>query len=155
MRLVLSVVLALAFALPGLACDRPDNLGAIRAAVIDRMNDARSSAGLPALREQDTLTGIAQSHACDNAARGKTSHRGSDGSSLTTRLRNGGYRYATAAENTGRGFDGPSATNAVAFWMESRGHRANILNRQMRDVGVGIAMGGGRPHWVVNFGAQR
>jgi uncharacterized protein YkwD len=39
--------------------------------------------------------------------------------------------------------------------MNSRGHRANILMRGVREVGVGVAMGEGRPHWVVNFGTSR
>lgn len=152
-RTILPLVTLLAIAAPALACDTPASVGSLRAEVVAGLNAARADAGLQPLRESSTLTRAAQSHACDNADRGSTSHRGSDGSNLTVRLIAAGYRFSTAAENTGRGFG--DAARAVEFWMASAGHRENILLTTVRDIGVGIAMGEGRPHWVVNLGASR
>ncbi len=154
MRPILALAAAfIVTALPALACETPANLSALRTEVVAGINAARADAGLPAVRELSTLTAVAQSHACDNAARGSIAHTGSDGRDLTARLRDAGYRFATAAENTGRGFG--SADRAVAWWMASPLHRANILNRAVRDVGVGVAIGDGTPYWVVDFGASR
>jgi uncharacterized protein YkwD len=150
---VLLFVAACALATPAMSCAPPSNVDALRDAVIAELNAVRADAGLPALRSNARLTRAAQGHACDNAARGSFSHTGSDGSDLTARLRAAGYVFRAAAENTGRGFG--SAERAVAWWMNSRGHRANILMRGVREVGVGVAMGEGRPHWVVNFGTSR
>jgi uncharacterized protein YkwD len=124
-RLGLWIAVLCALPAAALGCDRPGNLGELRAAVIAGVNDARAGAGLAALRENDRLTQAAQGHACDIAARGSVSHTGSDGSDLTGRLRGAGYRFSAAAENTGRGFGSPE--RAVDWWMNSSGHRANIL----------------------------
>ncbi len=154
LRPVLAAAAALAlWSAPAVACDRPGNLSDLQSGVISGINAARADAGLPALRENSRLTRAAQAHACDNAGRGSVSHTGSDGSDLTARLRGEGYRFSAAAENTGRGFG--SAEAAVDWWMSSSGHRANILMDGLRDIGVGVAMGDGKPHWVINFGRSR
>jgi uncharacterized protein YkwD len=92
---------------------------------------------------------MAQKHACDNAAAQSISHVGSDGATLPERLRREGLRVRHAAENTGLGFATPQA--AMAFWMGSPGHRANILAPEATQIGIGQADGGARPTWVVNF----
>jgi uncharacterized protein YkwD len=149
------VILALAcvLATPALACKQPDLLETVRYEVIAAVNAERAGAGLPPLKANARLTRAAQGHACDNAARGSYSHTGSNGSDLTARLRNAGYRFRAAAENTGRGFGTPD--RAVDWWMNSPGHRANILMRGVREIGVGVAMGDGKAHWVLNFGTSR
>ena len=80
------------------------------------------------------------------------SHVGSDGSNLTQRLRRQNYLIRTAAENTGWGF--ADADRAMGFWMKSPGHRANILNPAMKEIGLGLA-DGSRPSWVMVLGARR
>lgn len=150
---LLALALACTLATPALACSPPDGLERLRDRVIAEVNAQRADVGLPPLHGNARLTRAAQRHACDNAARGTFSHIGSDGSDLTDRLHAAGYRFGAAAENTGRGFG--SAERAVEWWMNSRGHRANILKRGVSDIGVGIAMEDGRPHWVLNLGAIR
>jgi uncharacterized protein YkwD len=149
------LILALSgiLATPALACNPPDNLEGLRYKVIQEVNAERAGSGLPPLQANARLTRAAQGHACDNAARGGYSHTGSNGSDLTDRLRAAGYRFSAAAENTGRGFGSPE--RAVEWWMNSRGHRANILMRGVGEIGVGVAMGDGKPHWVLNFGSSR
>jgi uncharacterized protein YkwD len=113
------------------------------------MNTERALAGLPAVRLSSSLSTVAQRHACDIAARQTTSHEGSDGSTLAERLQRGGIAISFAAENTGLGFDTPQL--AMAGWMSSPGHRANILAPQVMQIGLGQADGVPRPTWVLNF----
>ncbi len=133
-------------------CAAPARAGAMAGAVIAQVNAQRKAKGLGGLRASPKLMKAAQAHACDNAARGGYSHVGSDGSDLSTRLRRTGYKIRVAAENTGLGFDDPA--RLVAFWMKSPGHRANILNPRVTDVGVGLA-DGSRPSWVLNLATGR
>lgn len=135
------------------SCDIPKDLAALQKEVLDTINAERKAAGLSSLKMSAKLERSAQDHACDNADRKSYSHEGSDGSTLKTRLRRVGYGFRTAAENTGRGFG--SGAKVVAFWMGSSGHRANILLRKLRDVGIGIALSDApdsKLHWVVDFG---
>jgi uncharacterized protein YkwD len=136
-----------------LACSAPSNLGDLRAQVIAEVNAQRGASGLPALQQNDRLENAAQSLACDNAARQIVSHQSADGTQLQGRLRNAGYRYRSASENTQMGADTPA--DAVGWWMGSSGHRANILTRGITEAGVGVAVSDGRLYWVVNFGAPR
>ena len=133
-------------------CAAPARASAMAGALIAQVNAQRKAKGLGTLRPSAKLMKAAQGHACDNASRGGYSHVGSDGSDLSTRIRRTGYKIRVAAENTGLGFDDPA--RLVAFWMGSSGHRANMLNPQVTEVGVGLA-DGARPSWVLNLAAGR
>jgi uncharacterized protein YkwD len=78
------------------------------------------------------------------------SHTGSDGSSPFDRIRRYGYNYRRAAENVAAGYS--SAQDVMRGWMNSSGHRANILNPRYRDIGIGDASGNKR-YWTETFGA--
>lgn len=133
-------------------CPAPGDTGARAAALVALMNAERRKAGAPPL----TLTGagsrVAQSYACEIASRRDISHAGSDGSTLTERLKRGGLGVSLAAENTGEGFATPQA--GMALWMASAGHRRDILLPGVNSVGVGIT-DGAFPTWVVDFYALR
>jgi uncharacterized protein YkwD len=152
-------IVGLCLTLPGLAhatCLRPTDASTLDSSVIAGINAQRKANGLGALLASAALAKAAQSLACDNAARQGTSHVSSDGSQITQRMRAVGYSFSAAAENIGRGFGTP--TEAVARWMQSSGHRANILNTNIRDIGVGVAVSDApdsRLHWMVNMGAPR
>lgn len=133
-------------------CATPARAGAEASRVITSVNAQRKAAGLAPVKMSPALMKVAQGHACDNAARGKISHTGSDGSTLTQRLRRQNYLIRTAAENTGWGF--ANAEVAMNYWMKSPGHRANILNPAMKEIGLGLA-DGSRPSWVLVLGARR
>ncbi len=62
-------------------------------------------------------------------------HTGSDGSSPGDRIHEAGYQYSRAAENVAAGYTTPEAV--VDGWMQSSGHRDNILNCALQDIGVG------------------
>ena len=125
----------------------------IEAEVLADINRLRASAGLAALRANRVLTGVAQAHACDNAARNSYSHSGSDGSDLTDRLNLGGYDYREAAENTGLGRF--TAAAMVDYWNRSSAHRTNMLNPGVTEAGLGLARtDNGRNAWVLVLGRR-
>ncbi len=130
-------------------------IGQIRQQMLVEVNRIRSASGLGALTLSAELDGAAQAHAVDMAARGQLSHTGSDGSGAGDRVLRAGYRYREYAENIAQGQT--SVPETVADWMESPGHRANMLLPDVRDLGVGYAEG--RPagrvpgnYWVIVLG---
>jgi len=65
-----------------------------------------------------------------------------------------GYRWQAYAENVAYGQGSPAA--ALDAWMRSSGHRANILNPGLTEIGAAVAIGpDGRPYWVQVFGNPR
>ena len=115
--------------------------------VIAGTNALRAAQGLPALRRSALLDAAAQAQACDNAARDQLTHRGSDGSTVFGRVRGTGYPAARATENAGQGFAG-SPEQMLAFWKASPGHRANLLDPAVTEIGFGLAQGA-KPAWVL------
>jgi uncharacterized protein YkwD len=81
------------------------------------------------------------------------SHIGVDGSTLTSRVSTTGYSWSTLGENIARGQT--EAASVVKGWMESPGHRGNILDPEFGDIGVGYAQGSSGPYWVQVFGSSR
>ena len=70
---------------------------------------------------------------------------------LGDRAARAGYDFREIAENVAQGYPSPAAV--TRGWMESRGHRRNILMRNAQDAGIGIAIGrGGDLHWVLKLG---
>lgn len=152
-NLITAVVLTCIGPMVASACTTPANVAALRAEIISMVNAQRSKSGLAKVSGNAKLQSAAQGLACDNAAQGKFSHVGRNGSDLRARMRGAGYRFRSANENVGR-FD--SAARAVQWWMGSSAHRANILQGNVRDIGVGVAVGAGnRIYWVTVKGASR
>ncbi|HJQ08474.1 MAG TPA: CAP domain-containing protein [Candidatus Saccharimonadales bacterium] len=100
-------------------------------------NNERVSNALGSLSINGQLTQAAQAKADDMAARDYWSHNTPEGTSPWTFMTNAGYQYQTAGENLAYGFDTSSST--VTAWMNSAGHRANVLNNTYKEVGFGIA----------------
>jgi uncharacterized protein YkwD len=140
----------------GMACAIPQASEALQAEALKAVNAERAAHGLRALKFSRTLDKAAQGAACDNANRHEISHVSSDGSHLKDRLHRVGYRYRSAAENTGRGFR--SGTSAVQWWMHSPKHKANILMSSVREIGIGIALSDApdsKLHWILNMGEEK
>jgi uncharacterized membrane protein YgcG len=79
------------------------------------------------------------------------SHTGSDGSQLSDRISAAGYEFRASAENIAYNYTDPAAV--MAGWMGSPGHRANILNENYCEMGVGLAYSDtNQPYWTQNFG---
>ena len=100
-------------------------------------NQRASNGGLDGLTLNSQLDSAAQTKANDMATRNYWSHDTPDGQSPWTFITGAGYQYQTAGENLAYGFD--TSANTVIAWMNSPGHRANILNTTYTEVGFGIA----------------
>jgi uncharacterized protein YkwD len=136
----LAVLLMIAAAISGTANAADARLDAITAEnVVRLMNDHRADAGLPPLRIDDRLTEAAEDRMRHMEDEGYWSHQSPDGMSPFVWMAVRAYRYRTAAENLATGFE--TASLLVASWMESPGHRANILSPDLEDCGVAIIDG--------------
>lgn len=105
--------------------------------LLSETNARRGSNGIGGLLLNSQLTTAAQNKANDMAARNYWSHATPDGREPWWFVSNAGYRYVTVGENLAYGFDNSNTT--LTGWMDSPGHRANILNTSFRDIGFGIA----------------
>ncbi|WP_432280686.1 CAP domain-containing protein [Streptomyces luomodiensis] len=122
-----------------------------RQEVVDLVNSERAKAGCQPLTVNEKLTEAAQDHSEDMAAHGKMSHTGSDGSSPGDRIERAGYSWSTYGENVAYGYG--SAKSVMDGWMSSPGHKANILNCDFKEIGVGLAQPGN--YWTQDFGTAR
>lgn len=120
--------------------------------VVNIVNNERRRAGLSPLRIHSRLNAAAQAHSNDMARNNFFSHTGSDGSSFGDRMRRFGYNFRRGGENIAAGQSSPQ--QVMQSWMNSPGHRRNILNGNFRDIGIGFARGGRYgTYWTQNFGA--
>ena len=106
--------------------------------MLDLINQERQNRGIPPLRMDSRLVNAARAHSQDMGCNGFFSHTGSDGSSPFDRMRRAGYTFTAAAENIyagGGSYNSPQA--AFQGWMNSDGHRENMLNSAYVDVGIG------------------
>lgn len=106
--------------------------------VIDLVNAERGVAGCPPLMRDRTLAAIATAHNTAMAHDDFFDHTDPAGHSPFDRLSAAGYRYRLAAENIAAG--PTTAAAVVAGWLASPGHRANILNCDLRATGVGYVI---------------
>jgi uncharacterized protein YkwD len=129
----------------------PDGLARTAAEVVDLTNRERSAAGLPVLAADPRLTAAAQAHSADMVARDFYSHTDPDGGRPWDRAAAAGAARRTVGENIACGQRSPA--DVVEGWMNSPGHRANILKADFTHIGIGFA-GGGRAgtYWTQLFG---
>ncbi|XVV01217.1 CAP domain-containing protein [Actinosynnema sp. CA-248983] len=120
------------------------------AKVFNLTNAERAANGCPALGIDERLDKAARGHSEDMAAQNYFSHTSKDGRTFADRIKAAGYP-SPGAENIAAGQRTPEAV--VKGWMESPGHRANILNCKLKTLGVGMARGGSYGvYWTQNFG---
>jgi len=119
------------------------------AELLQLTNAERSKAGLSPLRFSDRLDQAADLHAIDMASKNYFDHTGLDGSDPGTRISRTGYQFSTWAENIS-GFPDPSS--AIVSWMGSTGHRENILDPNLTEIGFGYANQGNKDYFVQVFG---
>lgn len=120
------------------------------AAAVEAHNARRAEAKLPPLVAEPKLTAAAADHAKEMAHLGKMTHDGADGSTAAQRVERAGYRYRATGENVAYGQK--SVEEVMDAWMNSPGHKRNILG-DFTQVGVGIAPAAdGTLYWCVDFG---
>ncbi len=124
-------------------------LGAMEREVVRLINIERRRAGCGPLRIDRRLILSARRHSAGMASAGNLSHTSPDGTSPWERMDATGYRDG-GAENIGRGYTSPD--EAVRNWMETSGHRRNILNCELTATGVGAVQGPDGPWWTQDFG---
>jgi uncharacterized protein YkwD len=141
------------------------NLDSVRLAIVCLHNQIRGQNGLPLLKGNSRLRRAAEGHSAEMVRAGYFEHTSPSGADMVDRILGAGYvrddqgwllgenlEWGTGSLSTARG--------ALDAWMKSPGHRANVLKRGYRHLGVGIALGtpGGDADGVtitVDFGARR
>ncbi|MEP6801649.1 MAG: CAP domain-containing protein [Acidobacteriota bacterium] len=133
------------------------DLGAVRAALLARVNRERAAAGLPAVRPQPLLDETALRHARDMLARSYYGHDSPEGTTALDRSKKAGYKPRYIGENVARGQY--SADEVMDGWMGSEVHREHILGKLFSEIGSGVAIGknanGYQVLWVQCFGRPR
>jgi uncharacterized protein YkwD len=115
---------------------QPQDAAAFEKEVLDLVNVERSKEGLQPLVWDDQLAAVARAHCVDMAQRRFFAHTNPDGLSPFDRMRNAGIAYRAAAENIAVGQSTPAGV--VESWMNSPGHKANILNGRYTHIGIGF-----------------
>jgi uncharacterized protein YkwD len=112
-------------------------------------NAQRAQHGCSALRIDSHLRTAARAHSKDMRVRHYFEHNSLDGRTPWDRIKAAGYSQP-GAENIAMGY--ATAQAVVSGWMNSPGHRANILNCSLKAVGIGVEYGSGGPWWTQDFG---
>jgi uncharacterized protein YkwD len=129
--------------------------GATESRIFDLINAERWHQGLPVLTYNPQLDRMAKIQAQNMAHFQKMAHvlPESDLPTLTSRAQYVGYSFGRLAENVALGY--PSAETVVEGWVTSKGHRANILNRDVGETGIAIARSSaGGLYYCQVFGRQ-
>lgn len=129
---------------PDPSCSPSGNSG-YESTLLSLINQERNDQGLPSYSSNSQLVAAARGHSADMACNEFFSHTGSDGSSSGDRVSAQGYSWSWVGENI---YAGTSATPQSAFdwWMNSAPHRANLLNSNYQDIGIGYVYLSGSPY---------
>ena len=122
--------------------------------VLELVNEERAKQGLSPLTWHEGLANVARAHSQDMNDRRFFSHDNPDGQSPFDRIKAAGIAYTRAAENVAAGQKTPE--EVMQGWMNSAGHRANILNPNLTALGVGYYAGDGpyTHYWTQCFITQ-
>ena len=112
--------------------------------IISLTNQSRAGFSLKALTENSVLDKAAQAKANDMLAKGYFSHTTPEGKTPWTFITAAGYNYLEAGENLAVNFH--QAEDVETAWMNSPGHKANIVNKDFEEIGIGVASGDFQGH---------
>ena len=143
----LALCLGAGQALASNACVTPAEVNAMASEIAAGVNANRRAQGRHALEYNPQLGRAAMKHACDMAVNGFFGHQGSDGSNSQARVRQAGYRDCLVAENLAWGY--PRSEQIISGWMNSPGHRSNMLHPRAYEMGIAITQGPRGPNWVL------
>ena len=128
----------------------PDPWKTVEDEVIRLTNIERGKAGCEPLRTDERLRIAARNHSADMARRDYFAHLSQDGRTYFQRVKAAGYPRP-AGENLARGQD--SSQEVVQAWMDSPGHRRNMLSCEFDTIGVGVRRDSeGKLYWSQEFG---
>lgn len=117
-----------------------------RAATLCLINAERARHGLPALMADPGLQGAAEEHSLDMARRDYFEHDTPEGVKPWMRITRQGYHAPLVGENLAWGeADKGTPVEAMRLWMDSDGHRANLLEPRYTQIGVGLAFDSPEP----------
>ena len=130
------------------------------------INKQRARRGLRKLRLNARLSAAARRHTLDMVKRNYFGHTSKSGTDVVDRLTRTGYMRGARAWTVGENLAWGSGTRStpreiVASWMQSPGHRANILQRRFREIGIGVVFGapqgsnGPAATYTTTFGARK
>lgn len=118
------------------------------------INEEREENGLSPLIWNSKLAGLAEQHCTDMMKRNYFSHYTPEGFTPFDRMRQYGINYSAAAENLAAGQ--PTPESVVKAWMESDGHRDNILNPELKEAGIAFVRGGEYGiYWAQEFATTK
>ena len=129
--------------------DNDSSQGDYASQVVALVNAERAKYGLSALKVDSRVQQAAQVRAAETVQ--SFSHTRPNGSSFSTALTEAGVSYTRSGENIAYGQSTPQ--QVVQAWMNSSGHRANILNESFTTIGVGYTVSGGTAYWAQLFTA--
>ncbi len=134
-----SVVAAAAFGLAAAPTARATKTPITVGSVLAEMNRVRAAHGLAPFRDDFRLRAAAEDRMSDMIELAYWSHESPDGQSPFVFVPLRGYRHKTLGENLASGFE--TVELLVESWMESKGHRENLLNPEFVDVGIAVIDG--------------
>ena len=140
---------------PTTATERPSAFGATESRIFDLINAERQHQGLPPVAYSSRLDRMAKIQATNMARLHKMAHTlpESDLPTLGSRAQFVGYPFGRLSENVALGY--PNASTVVQGWMNSSGHRHNILDADVVETGIGIARSSdGGLYYCQVFGRQ-
>lgn len=117
--------------------------------VVRLVNIERQKAGLAPLAYSEELSKVARAKSQDMANKNYFSHNSPTYGDPFSMMKSFGIKYTTAGENIAKGYF--SAESVVNGWMNSSGHRANILNPSFGTIGVGYVNANGTTYWTQMF----
>ncbi|MZD04249.1 sigma-70 family RNA polymerase sigma factor [Streptomyces sp. SID5785] len=120
--------------------------------VTQLVNAERAENGCAPVTQNGKLDTAALRHSDDMADRDYFDHTDPDGKDPGDRITAAGYSWSTYGENIARGQQTPA--QVMDSWMNSPGHRANILNCAFKEIGLGVHEGSGGPWWTQVFGTS-
>ena len=134
---------------PG-SVQKPQGTAAYARQILELVNEERKAAGLESLTLASKLSDVAQVKAEDMRDQGYFSHTSPTYGSPFDMMKQFGIVYRAAGENIAKGYTSPQAV--MKGWMNSSGHRENILNGKFTQLGVGYCTDSkGNGYWVQMF----
>lgn len=129
-----------------------DDVEQIKKKLLELHNQYRIAQGLFVFKRVIELDRAAQLHNDYMVQIDNLTHNGENGRNIGKRVNEHDYQWISVGENIAWGQNTPE--EVMNSWMNSSGHRANILSREYEDIGFGVTKSGNTWWWTVNFGKR-